>query len=188
MSKEKAVIKLYQIFFILALISVVTVVIVDYAVSHKFTWSLIVIGGIILLFSSFSILLWNKKNRFIKALGLFSLLVIPYMGIIQMVTSDKEDPNWLLSHGIPISIIWLVVIWVSILIGLIFRNNVFFALASLSILSSPASLLTNIIAGSYYSIYDVPVYEYISSVVYVSAGLVFVALGIIYRTKKGRIK
>lgn len=123
MSKKKT---LNIVIMIPFLIGIIACVIVDFALERRLTWSLIVIGGCIVGYLVTAALVFGGKYRVIKMLLVVSILVIPYLYIIERVANYYEPTPiyWVTSFGVPVSLIWLLFIWLLVLIRKITHINV----------------------------------------------------------------
>lgn len=173
--KMKAVYMMY-ITFILGFLGVFTSIIVDLVINKGLTWSLIVTSSVVLVCFTTFVIIKSKKNKIIKGLLCLSILVIPLLGVIQFVVYqylDKTSGIWLWNMGLPITFIWLVIMWSCVAVQKLFKLNWAFAVAFMILLSIPGNLLTNIISNSF---------DWVSIVVNifssVIAGFVFILLGL----------
>jgi membrane protein YdbS with pleckstrin-like domain len=99
--------------------------IVNYSVNHSINWSLFPIGALIVIWATVVPMLIMNNN---KSLGLFlglAVTLIPYLFLIQRLTSTT---GWVIQLAIPIVILSLIALGIS-LIGFRFINNKLYAVA-----------------------------------------------------------
>lgn len=144
--KAKLMYILRGILIAIATASIVIPFIVNLAVSHTLSWFYIVLGGCIMFFTSVGIILYKKKNKFISILGVVSILVVPYLYVIEAVLNKymlKTSLFWVKTYGLPISLIWIGIIWISIGANKLIKLNMCFSLSIFFILSAFGSWATN---------------------------------------------
>lgn len=120
--------------------------IVDLAVNRQFTWFYIVAGGCALLYAVGGILIFKRKQKLVWSLACFSALILPYLAIIEGVVNRffLEQPlYWMMNLAVPVTLVWLVILWLSIAAYYLFKRNAGFACSLLFILGAPANLFTN---------------------------------------------
>ena len=137
------------IILLLGIIGITTCFIVDLAMNFSLTWSFIVLGSVILAYIPGYVLLTEKKNTILKILLIITILIIPYLYLLQEVLEKNYSVNgiWFTQYACPITIIWLLVVWVTYIAVKIFKLNIFFSIAFLFLLAIPANVQTNIVAG-----------------------------------------
>jgi transcriptional regulator with XRE-family HTH domain len=99
------------------ILAICTSFIVNVSVSHELSWSIIVLDGC--LFAAFLLLplLLIRKNGLLFSLCFLTLLILPFLGIIEYIISGKvSSDGWLWGIGFPVSVTWLVVLWIMYLI------------------------------------------------------------------------
>lgn len=144
-------------FAIICAIAVLTCVIVNLAVDKKITWSVIPTAAILYSYAGIHALAFSKKSRLLGAIGCFSVLLLPLLGIIQITLYSrmKIGTIWFWKYALPITLVWLLIIWIGILCYQILRLNLFLSLSITSFLSIIGNLATNYIAGEYVSFGEV---------------------------------
>lgn len=173
--------------FAIGIIGILVSIIVNLAVNGCLSWSLIVTGGIAYAYSIGYTFIRSSKRRFIKTLVCITVWLVPYLALIQFVTHKYFNAGvWLFKIGIPISLIWLAIVWLVILIQRLYKLNFFISLSVLMFFSIVGQYFTNVIAGSYDNFGD-----YISNFVANSLGnsitaVVFLILGMYMGVKKKR--
>ncbi len=178
------------------LISIFTCVIVNLAVNRELSWSYYVIDGCVMGGCLLIPPLVYKKKGFLISLVLLSIVILPFLGIIQTVTNTyyisfdntKEIyGHWLWSIGFPISYTWIILLWLLIALQYKARLSVWFFSGICSLICIPAQAITNEIiyrslhnAGSSY----VRSVSFISSVIgFITAAGLFFILGLMKRKK-----
>lgn len=148
--KKKYVHILEVIALAIGMIGVATCFIVDIAMNRALTWSLIVLGSVLMLYVPGYVLLAEKKNRIGKTLAVLSVLILPYLYVMQYVLerSFSIEGAWFQTYACPIVAIWLVFAWMVYVEVRIVKWNVFFHIAFACLLAIPANVQTNIVAGS----------------------------------------
>jgi len=144
---------------ILLFLAIFTCVIVNVAVNHRLSWSLLVIAGCVLggslLIPPF---LWKMRGFYIS-LCLLTILIMPFLGMIQGITSNWkvtfEPSSWLWSIAFPVSFTWLVILWLMVLIIRWKRLSIWFLLSTGSLLCIPGNIITNNIVDRYVKSVDV---------------------------------
>lgn len=138
---------------ILGVIGIFVSVLVDMLLNRNLTWSLIVVGGVtygyVVLFTLFK----AKKHKFLKMLLAASVFLIPLLWSIQLgMTQMDMGIIWFREYGILLSLVWLVVVWLTVLIQKAFRLNFWHTIGLLVIFAIPANVVTNLISPSVLSI------------------------------------
>lgn len=176
-----------ELLLALCIIAIITCFIVDIAINRSLTWSLIAIGGTVFGYSLVYTMVRGGKGRVIKSMLLITILILPFLALIQFVVKYSlapGSPAWLWNFGFPIALIWLAYIWIVYIICRVFKPNFFFACAIVLFLSIPGNLFTNYIARSGYSpstyYYDF-IFNTLGSVL---GAVVCVMLGVLWALRK----
>lgn len=138
-----------EIILSLGIIGIFVPIIVDISISRKLTWSLIVGISILYFFSGLVTFSLSKKNKCIKSFGVYSILLIPYLfGLETIIDYLYLDPsqNRFFEYALPISIVWLVIVWSVILLGVITKLNKCYLISILFLLAIVGTSITNMIA------------------------------------------
>ncbi len=185
---SKAYLIFKEVILSFGLIGILVPVIVDFSINRKLTWSLIVCISILYFFSGIITFFLCKKNRCIKTLGAYSILLIPYLfGLAVTIGASVFSPSksGFLNYALPISIIWLAIIWGVILLGIIIKLNKFFLIGILFLLAIIGTTLTNMIALRIPWIETFYVDEIVTQIfVYIGGAIFFFYLGIISNINK----
>lgn len=134
----------------LGIFAIITCLIVDIAVSRKLSWSLIVTASIVYSYALVYVFIKGGKMRFFLSLVFITAFTIPLLGVIQLVTyyNFMSNPTvWFWSIGVPISSIWIGILWVAVLANRMLKWNVFHCFSLLLLLSVVGNYYTNLIAG-----------------------------------------
>jgi transcriptional regulator with XRE-family HTH domain len=118
--------------------------IVDLAVTKQFTWSLIVIDSCVFGGCLFIPPFVSKKHGLLYSLCFLTILIFPFLGILYRLTAPVWlTPDVLWKMEFPIALIWLLILWLSVLLIRRVKINPWFKLSILSLVCIPANLLTN---------------------------------------------
>lgn len=151
MTKTKLIYLLKGIFYASGIISVLTCFIVDIAVNRRLTWSLIVDASLIFVFVPAFAAIYSKTHKFIKAAAASSLLLLPTLYTFALVIQANgyalQSDGWFLRYATPISLIWLVILWIFILIAASAKMNLWNATGVLLLMAIFGSAATNAIAN-----------------------------------------
>lgn len=170
------------------ILAVCTCFIVNVAVSHRLTWSILVLDGCLLAAFLLLPLLLRRQKGFVMSLSFLSLLILPFLGIIEYTVSGSvTSKGWLQGIGIPISITWLVILWVMYILYKKAHINIWFYCAIGLLLCVPGQLITNYSVDVFINFSGDPVDRYINYTVntislLAAAGLCFIIA--IYRKKR----
>ena len=146
--KTKVVSALKTCLMVMLILGIVVNVIVDLAVNQRITWSIIVIAGVVLAMCTASLLIWGGKNKGIKSLACMSVLTIPVLYVISYYcTAFGYDGSWFGKVAVPVTLIWLVVLWAGVAVYKVFRWNLWAACSIVMVLAIPANLWTNALAS-----------------------------------------
>ncbi len=135
-------------FGLFCLISMFVCTIVDFVLMNSLTWSMIVNGSIVFVYSCLSISLRAQRNKLFKTLLLINILIFPLLFLIEYVVNCNylSSPiNWFIPIAVPIVIIWSVFIWVLFLIKKYAKINIWNWFGILFLLSIFLNVGMNII-------------------------------------------
>ncbi len=176
---------MYIIIALLAvgIISIGICLIVNFAVEKRLSWSLIAGGGIIFSYVTGYVFLMSKKNKLVKSLLCISLCIIPLLSIIQFTLYNIMGLGflWLWSIAIPITFLWLSILWVGMLFRSLFKLNIFYSVAIIAFLSIPGNLITNMLVNPNKRLEDFIINGFTNAI----AAIVLLAIGI-YVQKKAK--
>lgn len=150
LGKTKMMYLLRGIFLSIGIIGIVVTFIVDLAVNKKLSWSLIVDMGIVYFYSIGLVAVMSKKKKVMKAFAVGSILVLPMLYGIEYVINANyvtKSVEWFGKYALPITVIWLVILWITVIIKEYTKLNIWSVLGILLILTTLGSGLTNSIAN-----------------------------------------
>ncbi len=153
------------IFTICLFIGIFTSVIVNIALDSNLTWSVIVIascvlGGCILI----PPFLW-KLRGFYLSLALLTILIIPFLKIIEYETAIISGyGGWLWKLGFPISLTWLIIIWIMIFLIRKIKISKWFYISISAIVCIFGTLITNHNVDQYLGLNSFETSKHISSI------------------------
>lgn len=134
--------------YILGLLGLCTCIVVDTSINGSMTWSTIISYSIIFIYLMVFVILRSNSKKLRNGLITLSIIIIPYLYLIQyQLTRLYQVPMWLWRYGIPITCVWLVVLWLAILINKRGQTGWLHSILVLGILALPASALTVIISN-----------------------------------------
>lgn len=147
--KTKVMLLLKGIGISMGLIAILVCFIVDVAVNRALTWSLIVDGGIVYAAAIIGMFVKAKRNRVQKSLAVATLLVLPFLYLIQYVVNvNYVNPSidWFREYALPICSLWFVLIWVIVILQAILHLNLWNLLGCVMIAGLIGSPITTMIA------------------------------------------
>lgn len=169
-------------------LGILTCFIVDIAVNRKLTWSLIVDASIIYASLCIAIMIYCKQNKFLKSSLTGSLLLLPLLWCIKYTVVNIlqiQDVKWFSQIALPITIIWLVIMWICIGVRYLLHANLWTVIGIMLILAIFGSAGTNAICMNKYWVEAYfQDYEWIDSISYAFSGIVCLVIGRIRKGKK----
>ncbi len=147
--KTKMMYLLQGIFLSIGAIGIIVSFIVDLAINKQLTWSLIVDASVIYLYICVLTGMFSKKHQIINALAAASILILPLLYMIENVVNKNFVSNpadWFVNYALPISLIWIAIIWITVLVRYFMKVNILNTTGILLILATFGSALTNAIA------------------------------------------
>ncbi|WMJ87432.1 zf-HC2 domain-containing protein [Anaerocolumna sp. MB42-C2] len=187
LSKTKMMYLLKGALLSFGIIGIIVTFIVDLAVNKRLSWSLIVDMGILYSYSVGLTAVMSKKQKGIKAFAVGSILVLPMLHGIEYVININymtEPVSWFSRYALPITVIWLAILWITVLIKKIIKLNIWNVLGVLLIMTIFGSVLTDSIAQqiSVKQVYTSG-YEWIDSISYAACALLFFIIGTIRKNR-----
>ncbi len=182
MTKTKLFYVLKGVFYALFGISVLTCFIVDIAANRRLTWSLIVDAALIFVFIPAFTAIYSKTHKLIKAAAACSFLLLPMLYVFALVIQANEyapqSDGWFLHYAIPISLIWIIILWIFILIAAFTKINFWNATGILLLTVIFGSAATDAIADqeSILLLYTTGL-EWIDSVSYLACAIICFLIG-----------
>lgn len=133
----------------LGVLSLLICFVVDLGINRRLTWSLIPLISVASLGGTWLTFERSQHQRLIKAGICFSLLVLPYLWLLEkiLVASQYIDAPFFFKLAAPISLIWLLLLWLSVLIHHKVTWHWSYSVALFCLMSIPGSYLMTIILG-----------------------------------------
>ncbi|URZ00528.1 hypothetical protein [Clostridium felsineum] len=150
LNKAKIIYFIKGILSAIAVVSILSSFIVNLSVNHYLSWFYIVACSEILAGVFIGILIFKKENKIISAIASLSIMIIPFFLIIEKVVNKyflNSPVFWVKKYALPITSVWLVVIWIGIFAFKKFKINILFCFTIIFILAIPASMVTNQLAN-----------------------------------------
>ena len=140
---------LYWIAGAAALIAVVACFIVNLAVDQKLTWFYIVGAGILTAYLPVYVWITASEHRLVKGLAVLSACAVLVVGTVQIVLYYLMGIGemWFWEIGLPVTVLWLVIVWAGVAFHGCFRTNALISLSVIIFLSVPGDYLTKCLAG-----------------------------------------
>lgn len=135
----------------IAALTAIICMIVNFAVDAQITWGWIVCGAMIASVLPMLTYIQAQTYRFIKAMGVFSVLAVLLLGLIQLVLHGLMGMEgvWLWRVALPLAGVWMAVFWGGVGVALAKRLNGFYCIAMIVFLFFPGELATAAIAAAY---------------------------------------
>ncbi len=135
-------------------IAILTCFIVNLAVEKHLSWFYIVLMGILTAYVPAYLGLKAEKRRFVSFLAALTVCVPFLVGVVQMVLYQYMDQKdiWFFRLGVPIMLIWFVILWISVSVHEIFHKSWVLAVGVLLALAVFGDLFTNLICREYQSV------------------------------------
>lgn len=189
LNKTKRMYLLKGIILSIFIISVLVCFIVDIAVNHKLTWSIIVDASILFAGICGTIAITSKKHKIINTMIGISVLLLPMLFIFERVINKNyvsEFQNWFYKYALPISLIWLSIIWILLLLKYLAKMKVWNILGIFFLLIILGSLLTEAISRktTIFNVYKNG-FEWIESIIYFICAIFCFGVG---HYRKNRMK
>lgn len=167
--------------YALGLIGVFTSLIVDLAVSHKLTWSLIVVVSELFAYSGLAAFVFCKKHRFIKGIAAYTIMLLPMLKVIEWTVNKfftEKPTTWFNDYALRISLVWLAVLWITVLLKVITKCNMWLATGFFLMLCTIASLYTNVLSNnSTIKEQLLDEYDWIDTLAYIAMAIVCFMVG-----------
>lgn len=135
----------------LSFIAILVCLIVDMAVNKRITWSLI--AGSSCLFADILIYALStcKKNKSCITMAVISIGTCCLLSVIQIARYYLMETGtfWLFRYGLPILLLWLLVLWIPVLARTILKWNIWDCVALFMLLVIVGNYVTKLITGDY---------------------------------------
>ena len=185
-TKTKRMYIINGVFWTLCILSIFIPLIVDFCVNKYLTWSYIVLGGCIIGYSLFGIIIFNTENRMRNMIIVISLAVIPYIYLIECIINKYyivQPVYWFKSIGLPIVLVWILMIWIDYFVWLKLRKNIYYKISIFSITTLLGSIFTDLVV--FLNGYSMKEDSKIDYLVYL---LVFIVFFVLAKIKDKRYK
>ena len=135
----------------LSFIAVLVCLIVDLAVNKGITWSLIVGSSCLFADALLYALFTCKKNKICISMAVLSVGAFLLLSVIQITRYYLLGTGtvWLFRYGLPILLLWLVVLWLPVLGGTFLKWNIWDCTAWFLFLVIIGNYATKLITGDY---------------------------------------
>lgn len=106
-------------------ISIITCLIVEFAVSRQFSWSLLAAASCIFAYIILFSIIFGGKHRILLTYIGICIFLIPYLFVIENIANLYllKPVNWVTALGIPISVCWLAALGLIVLIRKTLKTN-----------------------------------------------------------------
>ncbi len=135
----------------LSFIAILVCLIVDIAVNKGITWSLIVGSSCLFADALIYVLSTCKKNKGCIIMAVISIGVFVLLSVIQITRYYLMGTGtfWFFRFGLPILLLWLLVLWLPVLGGTFLKWNVWDCIALFLLLVIVGNYVTKLITGDY---------------------------------------
>ncbi len=187
-NKTKKMYILKGTIFGITLIGLLVSFIVDVAINHKLTWSLIVDVSLVFFAGSISTLFFSKKNKVIRTLLVMSVMLLPMLyGFEAIINTNYLQPPvyWFTTYALPICGIWLVILWATVVFYNYARIGLWNSAGIFLLLTIVGSCWTNMIANrdSFLNLYSNNL-KWIDLLAYFFCALLCFAIESIFKKRK----
>ncbi|MCM1145410.1 MAG: zf-HC2 domain-containing protein [Blautia sp.] len=136
---------------ILSLIAIFICIIVDLAVNKKITWSFITGTSCLFADSFIYVLATCRKNKICIAMTVISIGTFCLLSTIQITRYYLMGTGtfWIFRYGLPILLLWLVILWIPALMGTFLKCNIWDCIALFLFLVILGNYVTKLITGDY---------------------------------------
>ena len=135
----------------LSFIAILVCLIVDLAVNKGITWSLIVGSSCLFADALIYALSTCKKNKGCIAMAVISIGMFVLLSVIQITRYYLIGTGtvWLFRYGLPILLLWLLVLWLPVLTRVFLKWNIWDCIAWFLLLVIIGNYVTKLIIGDY---------------------------------------
>ncbi|MGY3666214.1 MAG: zf-HC2 domain-containing protein [Roseburia sp. 1XD42-69] len=135
----------------LSFIAVLVCLIVDLAVNKGITWSLIVGSSCLFADALLYALFTCKKDKICTSMAVISVGAFVLLSVIQITRYYLLGTGtvWLFRYGLPILLLWLLVLWLPVLGGTFLKWNIWDCTALFLFLVIIGNYATKLITGDY---------------------------------------
>lgn len=137
---------LISIISITFIIAIFVCVLCDSLLNRTLTWSLYPMASCILVWLTLLPLIKLKKHNIIVSMCIFSLLVIPFLFLIEYACPIKD---WVIPLGMPISIISLIYLWIVGVLLIKSKLRKWYTISIITLLTAPVTYYINTWASEF---------------------------------------
>ncbi len=138
------------IFYSITGVSILLCLIINFVLNQKLTWSLIVLLS--LINTDALVYMFGKRNLWspIVLVAGGSLLLIAFLGLLDRVllASTYINHSFFLPIALPVSMIWLLLLWIVTVVQLRMKWSIFYSLSLFFLLGIVGGFLTNLLVSS----------------------------------------
>lgn len=181
---------LYWIMGAAAVIAVITCFIVNLAVDKRLSWFYIVCAGLMTAYLPACVCIISSKHKLEKMLAVLSLCTVGLVGTVQAVLYYLMDTGemWFWDIGLPVTALWLMIVWIGAGVHLLFQANFLISLAVISMLAAPGNAMTKFLTGDYQGMEDIYVNFIFDGMADLFVAAVLLMAGIAFQARKGKKK
>lgn len=166
---------LWKAFAITLALGVIICAMVNFIISHEFSWSLYVAGSSLLALGIVTALIFGGKHRLLLSTIVVGILIMPFLMLVERLSSAGE---WAWSIGFPIAAVSLTVMFLCIGLFRYTRINNWYCSSITEFATLPISLVADsVVAQRSHS--SVPIFNTITDVlgtVVVSSVLLYIGI------------
>lgn len=165
----------------IGIIALVVTLIIDLAVNHHLTWSLLVGVSVLYAYIVGFTAVFSSSGKLIKALAAATVLLLPYLFTLEKIINLAilDTPyDWFISLALPIGCIWIVICWIPVIMMRLLKLNYWSTYGILLLLGAVGSVLTNAIAKGQslsYAFWDD--FQWITTICVFIAGIICFVIG-----------
>ena len=131
---------LLSVISIAFIIAIFVCILVDGILNSALTWSLYPVGSCIFAWLVLLPLIKLKKHKIIISACTFSLLLIPFLFLIEYACPVKD---WVIPLGVPISAISIVFLGISLLLCIKSKLYIWYKVSLITLLAAPVTYFIN---------------------------------------------
>lgn len=159
------------------LTSILICVLCDLLISKTISWSIIPSASIVLAWFVIIPIIRFEKNKWIISLASLSLLLIPFLWIVEQKCNNK---GWLLPIAVPISIAVLIYLWGVVYLYCYTKINKWYVSSIIAIFISVLDIAVNIVLEQFFIDYSILLTILGAAIV----SLIFLCVGFISKNRK----
>lgn len=135
----------------ISFIAIFVCLIVDMAVNKGITWSLIVGSSCLFADAFIYVLSICKKNKGCITMAVISIGTFSLLSVIQITVYCLMGIGtvWIFRYGLPILLLWLLVLWLPVLTRTFLKWNIWDCIALFMLLVIVGNYVTKLITGDY---------------------------------------